>query len=112
MPMTSNTAAMRITRNLLSTEEDLDRALASGASLLADIAQARMDLGANAATGQVAIMRLTEALSALSTARKHVVQTHTELRKVGEERADFILPSECPKKAELVADDDARRSAA
>lgn len=98
MPMTPQIAAQRITRHLLATENDLDRVLASGASLLADIAQARMDIGADAATGQIAIMRVTEALGALSAARKHFVQTHAELRKVGETRADFILPSECPTK--------------
>lgn len=96
MPMTTQIAAQRITRTLLATENDLDRALANSANLLADIAQARMDIGADAATGQIAIMRLTEALGALSTARKHVVQTHAELRKVGEERADIVFPSECP----------------
>lgn len=100
MSMTPQIAAQRITRNLLATENDLDRALASGASLLADIAQARMDIGADAATGQIAIMRMTEALGALSAARKHLVQTHAQLRKDGEERADFILPSECPSKAD------------
>ena len=101
MPMTPNVAAQRIARNLIATENDIDRVLASGASLLADIAQARMDIGADAASGQIAIMRVTEALGALSTARKHFVQTHAELRRVGEERSDFILPSECPKTAQL-----------
>jgi hypothetical protein len=105
MPMTPHIAAARITRSLVATEHDLDRALANGASLLADIAQARMDTGTDVATGQVAIMRLTEALGALSTARKHVIQTHAELRKVGETRADFILPSECPKSAEAGEDE-------
>jgi hypothetical protein len=33
----------------------------------------------------------------LIDARKGMVQTHAELRKLGEERADFILPSDCPK---------------
>lgn len=104
MPMTPNVAAQRITRNLLATENDIDRVLASGASLLADIAQARMDIGADAAAGQIAIMRITEALGALSTARKHLVQTHAELRKVGEERADLVFPSECPERGQAEAD--------
>jgi hypothetical protein len=99
MPMTPQNAAQRITRNLLATENDLDRVLASSASLLADIVQARIDVGADAASGQIAIMRVTEALGALSTARKQIVQTHSELRKVGEERADIVFPSECPKSA-------------
>lgn len=106
MPMTPNVAAQRIARNLIATENEIDRVLASGASLLADIAQARMDIGADAASGQIAIMRVTEALGALSTARKHFVQTHAELRKVGEERADIVFPSECPKSDD--ANDDVR----
>lgn len=104
MPMTPHVAAQRITRNLLAAENDIDRVLASGASLLADIAQARIDIGADAATGQIAIMRVTEALGALSTARKHFVQTHAELRKVGEERADIVFPSECPNLSKGKAD--------
>lgn len=101
MPMTPQIASQRVTRTLIATELDLDRALASGASLLADIVQARIDIEVDAATGQIAIMRLTDALGALSAARKQIVQTHAELRKVGETRADFILPSECPKTAEV-----------
>ena len=104
MPMTPQIAAQRITRNLVATENDLDRVLASSASLLADIVQARMDVGADISTGQVAIMRMTEILGALSTARKQLVQTHVELRKVGEARADFTLPSECPNKASAEGD--------
>lgn len=101
MPMTPQTAAMRISRTLVATEDDLDRALANGASLLAEIAQARIDVGANAASGQFAIMRLSEALSALSSARKHFVQTHAELRKIVETRSDIVFPSECPNQAAL-----------
>lgn len=104
MPMTPQIAAQRITRNLLATENDLDRVLASSASLLADIAQARMDIGVDVATGQIAIMRVTEILGALSAARKQLVQTHVELRKVGETRADFVLPSECPSKGSVESD--------
>jgi len=111
MTMTPQIAAQRITRTLAATEQDLDRALANGATLLADIAQARMDVGADAGTGQIAIMRLTEALGALSTARKHVIQTHAELRKVGETRADIVFPSECPKSSAEIADNGALRAA-
>ncbi len=97
MPMTPQTAANRIIRELHTSEAEIDRALASSAALLATMAQARVDTGSPLATGQAAIMRLVRSLSSLSDARADLVRTHGELLKVGEARADFAGgPSDCP----------------
>ena len=97
MSMTTQTAATRIIRELHNSEAEIDRALASSASLLAAMAQARVETGSPLATGQTAIMRLVRSLSSLSDARADLVRTHGELLKVGEARADFAGgPSECP----------------
>ena len=104
MTMTTNVASMRIARDLIASEAEIDRALESSATLLATMARARLDTGATADTGQVAMMRLAGTVSALVDARKGIVQTHAELRKVGEERADIVLPSECPKVAHQDSD--------
>jgi hypothetical protein len=93
--MTPQVATQRIARNLFEVEAEIDRALASGATLLANVAQARLDMGTAASTGQLAMMRLTQALTALTAARKEMVQAHKELRKVGEERSDILFPGDC-----------------
>lgn len=96
MSMTNEVAANRITRALLVSEADIDTALSNSASLLAEIAQARIDTEAPFATGQSAIMRLVKTLSALSEARADMARVHGDLRKVGEERCDIVFPDECP----------------
>lgn len=97
MSLTPQIATQRIARSLNDVETEIDRALASGAGLLANVASARVEVGASAATGQLAIMRLSQAIASLTDARKEIVQAHKELRKVGEERADIVWPDECPE---------------
>lgn len=97
MPITVEIAASRIVRELHASETEIDRAIASSATLLATMTQARLDTAAPAATGQVAIMRLVKTIGALTDARSDIIRTHAELYKVGEERADFPGgPSDCP----------------
>lgn len=96
MTMTAQVAATRIVRELLASETEIDRALASSAALLATMAQARIDTGSPLATGQIAIMRLVRSLSSLTDARAEIVRAHGELLKIGDARADLpILPSDC-----------------
>lgn len=101
MTMSPQIAATRIARNLVESELEIDRAVVSSAMLLASMAQARIDSGASADTGQIAMMRLVRAISALTDARKDVIQTHSELKKVGQARADIVFPDECPNKTAL-----------
>lgn len=98
MVMNTQISAARIVRDLTNSEIEIDQALVSSASLLATMAQARLDTDAPLATGQVAITRLIRSLNSLSSARADLVRVHAELLKVGQERADFSLdPNGCPK---------------
>ena len=98
MALNTQISSARIVQDLTNSEVEIDRALASSASLLATMAQARLDTDAPLATGQVAIMRLVRSLNSLSDARADLVRVHAELLKVGQERADFSLdPDGCPK---------------
>lgn len=94
MTMTAPVAATRIVRELLTSEAEIDRALASSAALLATMAQARVDTAEPLATGQVAMMRLVRSLSAMTNARAELVRTHNELRKVGDARSDLPVRKE------------------
>jgi hypothetical protein len=94
--MSPQIATNRIINQLVESETNLDTALSSSAALLATMAQARLDVGAEFTTGQVAIMRLVKTLSALSEARADLARTHAEMRKVGETRSDIVFPDECP----------------
>lgn len=105
MSMTPQTAAARIIRELHNSEAEIDRALASSASLLATMAQARIDTASPLATGQVAIMRLVRSLSSLSDARSELVRTHSELLKIGNATADLAGgPGDCPTLAAGLTD--------
>ncbi len=98
MAMNTQIAASRIVRDLVNSEIEIDRALASSASLLATMVQARVDTSAPLATGQTAIMRLVRSLNSMSDARGDMIRVHSELLKVGQERADYSLdPNGCPK---------------
>lgn len=98
MAMNTQIAAARIVRELHTSETEIDQALASSASLLATMIQARVDTDAPMATGHTAIMRLVRSLSSLTEARGDIVRVHADLLKVGQERADLSLdPNGCPK---------------
>ena len=98
MAMTSEIATARIVRDFVKSETEIDCALASSASLLATMAQARLDTDAPLAMGHTAIVRLVRSLNSLSEARSDLVRVHSELLKVGQERGDYSLdPNGCPK---------------
>jgi hypothetical protein len=95
--MTSEIATARIVRDLVKSETEIDCALACSASLLATMAQARLDTDAPLAMGHTAILRLVRSLNSLSEARSDLVRVHSELLKVGQERGDYSLdPNGCP----------------
>lgn len=99
MTMTPQTAANRLIRELFESEVELDRAIARSAALLASVAQARVDTGTAFADGQIAMMRIVQGLTSMSQARSNLVRTHGELRRLGEERGDLVLPHETIKDA-------------
>jgi hypothetical protein len=97
MTMPPQTVANRLIRELFESELELDRAIARSAALLSSVAQARIDTSTAFADGQLAVMRLVQGLSSMSRARSELVRTHVELRRLGEERGDLVLPHETIK---------------
>ena len=103
MLMTPNIAAMRIIRELNTSELELDQAIASSATLLATMIQSRIETESPMAVGQAAVMRLVRSLSALSDARTDLVRTHAELLHVGQERG-ALMDDACPVSGQLDAE--------
>jgi hypothetical protein len=96
--MTSEVATLRIVRDLKQLENAIDAAIAAQCALGATMAQARIDTGAPAVSGHVAMMRLAKAGQVLVAARGDVIRAHEDLYKVGQERGD-IMPGPKPASA-------------
>ena len=96
MTMTTQVAALRISRELKELEDAIDAAFARQCALGMTIAQARIETDTPAVTGHVALMRLAKAGQALITARAEAIRAHEDLYRIGEERAD-VLTSPKPK---------------
>ena len=71
--------AQRVASKLFATENAVDAALAEASELMADMLQARKDLGLSAVVGDGAATRLVEAIAALGAARTAMVAAHVEL---------------------------------
>ncbi|MFO1255979.1 MAG: hypothetical protein U1E37_09965 [Sphingomonadaceae bacterium] len=111
MSMTSHVAVARISRELITSETDLDQAIASSAALLASMAKARIDTKTPVGDGQVAMMRLVKGLNSLTDARAEIVRTHGELRKIAEVRGDVLTPAtDCPNGLVAEEVDELRRA--
>ena len=73
--------AQRVATRLFATEKAVDSALAEVAGLVADMIQARKDLGLSAVVGEAAQAKLVEAMTALGSARSAVIVAHGELEE-------------------------------
>lgn len=86
-------AAMRIEREINSTEDALDAMIAQIGRLVGELGEARVATGTAAAVGHRAIARASSSLGKLVEARQDIVRAHEDLRKIAE-TAD--VPTECP----------------
>lgn len=77
--MTRQSIGEQIAAQLYSAETAIDRALAETASLAARLPMARADAYLSATTGQKAFDSVASAISALTSARHNIVQTHATL---------------------------------
>ena len=73
--------AQRTQEKLIATESAIDLALIETTQLLADLLQARADLGAPVAFADDVQVKLTEAVAALSSARTLMGQAHSGLEE-------------------------------
>lgn len=95
-----NTAlhAKRIARQLADCEQNVDILMAGTASLLVEMANARV-ASDSFGTGQRAIARIVEAQRALAGVQSDLMRAHADLLKIGQERGD-MLDGDCPPRGQ------------
>ena len=71
--------AQSVANKLFSTENAVDTAIAEASKLMGGLVEARHDLHVSAIVGDEAFIKVAAALSALTEARKAVVEAHSEL---------------------------------
>jgi hypothetical protein len=74
--------AQRVANKLFATEAAVDAAMVETMEMIAELIQARKDLGLSATVGNGASAKLGDAVSALAAARTAVVEAHAELDEV------------------------------
>jgi hypothetical protein len=95
----------KVAKKLISAERSLDASIAEAAELMADLLNARREMNLSATVGDVAAIKLMEAMSALGQARTAMVGCHKELnetrlrlgirtRMVGIEEKDEVAPAQ------------------
>lgn len=71
--------AQRVATKLFATEAAIDAAIVEATEMMAELIQARKDLGLSAVVANGASAKLAEAIQTLSAARTAVVDAHAEL---------------------------------
>ena len=74
--------AQRVASKLFATEAAVDAAMVETIEMMAELIQARKDLGLSATVGNGVSAKFADAVAALSTARTAVVEAHAELDEV------------------------------
>jgi len=92
----TNLAAVRVGRNLIAIEGEIDNMLRSLALLNADMTNASMDLELPGFLGQRALIKASDAHRKVLEARQDLIRTHEELRKISKESGD-LWSGDCPQ---------------
>jgi len=74
--------AQTVANKLFATENAVDTAIIEASKLMGGLIEARQEMRLSAVVGDDAVVKLAAALSALSEARKAVVEAHNELADV------------------------------
>ncbi|WP_168074994.1 hypothetical protein [Caulobacter sp. SSI4214] len=74
--------AQRVANKLYATEAAVDAAIVEVTEMMAELVQARKDLGLSAVVGNGVSAKFAEAVQALASARTAVVDAHGELDNV------------------------------
>jgi hypothetical protein len=72
----------RVATKIRSAEHSVDAAMVEASEMIVELLRARKELGLAANVGDVAIAKMSEALSLLSEARTAMVASHAELAEV------------------------------
>lgn len=71
--------AQGVANKLFASENSIDEALSQASTLLSGLLSARQDMNLSATAGDDIMVKMTAAISALSTARTAMVGVHTDL---------------------------------
>jgi len=71
--------AQRVATKLYATEAAIDAAIIETTGMIAELVQARKDLGAAAGLANVASAKLADAVATLSAARTAVIEAHADI---------------------------------
>jgi hypothetical protein len=74
--------AQRVANKLFATEAAVDAAMVETMEMMAELIQARKDLGLSATVANGATAKLGDAVAALTAARTAVVEAHAQLDEV------------------------------
>lgn len=74
--------AQTVANKLFATEDAVDTAIMEASKLMGGLIEARQEMRLSAVVGDDAVTKLAAALSALTEARKAVVEAHNELADV------------------------------
>lgn len=91
--------AARLQQNVPNAETRIDDALIAVSELMTSIVCARRDVDVPGSTGQATIYRVAKAQMSLIEASGNVLRAHSDLVKIGQEKAGFDLHPDCPKAA-------------
>lgn len=87
----------KLTEDVPNAEERIDDALIAVSALIATIVSARRDIDVPRSTGQATIIRVAKAQMSLIDASSNVFRAHTDLVKIGREKAGWDIHPDCPK---------------
>lgn len=88
----------RLQQDVPHAETCIDEALIAVSSLMTSIITARRDENVPGSTGQATIVRVHKAQTSLIEASGNVLRAHSDLVRIGREKAGFDLHPDCPKK--------------
>ena len=71
--------AQRVANKLYATEAAVDAAMVEVSEMIAELVQARKDIGLSAVVGHGASAKFAEAVQALAVARSAIVDAHSQL---------------------------------
>jgi uncharacterized protein YqgV (UPF0045/DUF77 family) len=71
--------AQRVATKLFASEKAVDAAMVQVSEMIAELVQARKDMGLSATVGNATTAKFAEAMQALASARTSIVEAHTQL---------------------------------
>lgn len=87
----------KLSEEVPAAEKRIDDAIVAVSTLIATMVNARHEVDVPAATGQTTLLRVAKAQMSLIDASSNVLRAHTDLVKIGQEKAGWDIHPDCPK---------------